>query len=147
MIRTAVGLALQEDELPVACRIFTNLNFRGEFFQHLGKLAERILRRRINRLRIFIHRNHRQCYLLGIHGADGIVTANREKISAAPQVCSALGVVVYLDSMATWEILRSMPSGNGLSRVLTAVPNFSISHDETLGVTSLVTGNLSAEVV
>src|SRR4029079_11466149 len=78
MIRTAVGLALQEDELPVTCRIFTNLNFRGEFFQ-LGKLAERILRRRIDRLRSFIHRNHRHCYLLGIHGADGIVTATERK--------------------------------------------------------------------
>src|SRR5690349_5156356 len=144
MIRTAVGLALQEDELPVTCRIFTNLNFRGEFFQQLGKLAERILRRRIDRLRSFIHKNHRHCYLLGIHGADGIVTSTER--SAAPQVCSALGVVVYLGSMATWDILRSMPSGNGLLPVLTAVPNFSISHDETFSLVaaSLVTCNLSA---
>jgi hypothetical protein len=53
-IRTAVPCSARR-RVAIACRIFTNLQFRGEFFQQLGKRAERILRRRINPLRIFIH--------------------------------------------------------------------------------------------
>ena len=64
---------------------------------------------------------------------------------SAPQV-ALWKFRVYLDWTATWDIFRSMPSGNGLSPVLTAVPNFSISHDETFSLVaaSLVTCNLSA---
>ena len=50
-IRTAVPCSARR-RVAIACRIFTNLQFRGEFFQQLGKRAERILRRRINPLRI-----------------------------------------------------------------------------------------------
>src|SRR5574341_2606084 len=54
----------------------------------------------------------------------------------------------YLGSMATWESFSATPSVNGLSPVLRAVPNLSISHDETFSVSGgsfgAATSNLSA---
>lgn len=56
--------------------------------------------------------------------------------------------LVYLAAMASWEIFSAMPSGNALSPVLRAVPNLSISHDETfslgVGASVVATTNLSA---
>ena len=41
---------------------------------------------------------------------------------------------VYLVSLASWVSFSATPSVNGLSPVLSAVPNLSISHDETFSL-------------
>jgi hypothetical protein len=55
---------------------------------------------------------------------------------------------VYLAAIASWDIFSATPSGNGLSPVLRAVPNLSISHDETFslgaGASFAAVCNLSA---
>jgi hypothetical protein len=53
----------------------------------------------------------------------------------------------YLSAVATWEIFRVTPSGNGLSPVLNAVPKLSNSHFETFSIETsgvAATTNLSA---
>jgi hypothetical protein len=72
----------------------------------------------------------------------------RRRIGTSGLIWGLWKACVYLAAIASWDIFSATPSGNGLSPVLRAVPNLSISHDETFslgaGASFAAVCNLSA---
>src|SRR5258708_14109178 len=72
----------------------------------------------------------------------------RRRIGTSGLIWGLWKACVYLAAIASWDIFSATPSGNGLSPVLRAVPNLSISHDETsslgAGASFAAVCNLSA---
>ena len=64
-------------------------------------------------------------------GNVALTAISLRRRSGASGLTRIWGNLAAIWSMASWEIFSATPSGNGLSPMLSAVPNLSISHDET----------------